>query len=73
MIMAFLLTVYIDGASHESSGIAVFRDIYRCEEFGDAIERSANSIRAGGRYFYENKVQTLCLPKYVPEDTRFWD
>jgi len=44
MVMAFLLTVYIDGASHESSGIAVFRDIYRCEEFGDAIERKAPTV-----------------------------
>ena len=51
-------------------------DIYRCEQFATAIEKTANSTFVGNRVFYENKdslTEAKCLPQFVPQKTKFWD
>tara|TARA_R100000908_G_C3692717_1_gene106415 strand:- start:12 stop:251 length:240 start_codon:yes stop_codon:yes gene_type:complete len=76
-ILAFVLTVTMDGKVYDMGpGLAVFRDIYRCEQFATAIEKTANSTYVGNRVFYENKenlTQAKCLPQFVPQRTKFWD
>tara|TARA_R110002050_G_scaffold159077_5_gene288447 strand:- start:1002 stop:1223 length:222 start_codon:yes stop_codon:yes gene_type:complete len=73
MILAFILTVYVDGELHNMGGTAAFRDVYQCELFGSAIEKSGNTTIAGNNSFYRDRVQTFCLPKFVSKDTKFWD
>jgi|TARA_R110000751_G_scaffold94180_1_gene183791 hypothetical protein len=76
-ILAFVLTVTVSGQTYDmGNGLAVFRDIYRCEQFATAIEKTANSTFVGNRVFYENKeslTQAKCLPQFVPLKTKFWD
>ena len=76
-ILAFVLIVTMDGEVYDmGNGLAVFRDIYRCEQFATAIEKTANSTFVGNRVFYENKdslTEAKCLPQFVPQKTKFWD
>ena len=76
-ILAFVLTITVNGQNYDmGNGLAVFRDIYRCEQFATAIEKTANSTFVGNRVFYENKenlTQAKCLPQFVPQKTKFWD
>ena len=76
-ILAFVLTLTVNGQNYDmGNGLAVFRDIYRCEQFATAIEKTANSTFVGNRVFYENKenlTRAKCLPRFVPQETKFWD
>ena len=76
-ILAFVLTVTMGGEPYNlGNGLAAFRDIYRCEEFARAVEKSANSTYVGGRLYYEkrgNLTEVKCLPQFVPKETKFWD
>ena len=76
-ILAFVLTITVNGQNYDmGNGLAVFRDIYRCEQFATAIEKTANSIFVGNRVFYEKKenlTEAKCLPQFVPQKTKFWD
>ena len=37
MFLAFILVILIDGATHETAGVAAFRDITRCKFFAKEI------------------------------------
>ena len=76
-VLAFVLTLTMGGEPYSlGNGLAAFQDIYRCEEFARAVEKSANSTYVGGRLYYEKRsdlTEAKCLPQFVPVNTRFWD
>tara|TARA_R110001592_G_scaffold246357_1_gene508090 strand:- start:3356 stop:3571 length:216 start_codon:yes stop_codon:yes gene_type:complete len=67
MIMAFLLVVVVDGATVTTEEM-LFKDIYRCNRFANAIERGES---ASGRhpYKWQENISAYCIPKMVSEDT----
>ena len=73
MVLAFILVVLIDGATHETAGMAAFRDITRCKFFAKEIETTGQTWASERVYKYNTKIEAYCVPKFLPKDTKFWD
>ena len=71
MIMAFLLVVVVDGTVVTSEEM-LFKDIYRCNRFANAVERGES---ASGRqpYKWQENISAYCVPKMVAENTEIFE
>ena len=67
MIMAFLLVVVVNGAVVTSEEM-LFKNIYRCNKFANAVERG-ESASDRQPYKWQENISAYCVPKMVSEDT----
>ena len=67
MIMAFLLVVVVNGAVVTSEEM-LFKDIYRCNKFANAVERG-ESASDRQPYKWQENISAYCVPKMVDEET----
>jgi len=67
MIMAFLLTVIVDGVTVSTPDM-LFEDVYECNKFANAIERG--ELGPNQRpYKWQENITAHCVPKMVRENT----
>jgi len=67
MIMAFLLTVIVDGATVSTPDM-LFENVYECNKFANAIERG--ELGPNQRpYKWQENISSHCVPKMVREGT----
>ena len=71
VIMVFLLVVVVNGAVVTSEEM-LFKDIYRCNKFANAVERGESS---SGRqpYKWQENISAYCVPKMVNEETEIFE
>ena len=67
MIIAFLLVVVVNGAVVTSEEM-LFKDIYRCNKFANAVERG-ESASDRQPYKWQENISAYCVPKMVGEET----
>ena len=67
MIMAFLLVVVVNGAVVTSEEM-LFKNIYRCNKFANAVERGESSSDRQP-YKWQENISAYCVPKMVGEET----
>jgi len=61
MLMAFLLVVVVDGEIVTTDEM-LFKDIYRCNRFANAVERG-ESASDRQPYKWQENISAYCLPK----------
>ena len=67
MIMAFLLTVIVDGVTVSTPDM-LFEDVYECNKFANAVERG--ELGPNQRpYKWQENITAHCVPKMVREGT----
>ena len=71
MIMAFLLLVVVDGTVVTSEEM-LFKDIYRCNRFANAVERG-ESASDRQPYKWQENISAYCVPKMVAENTEIFE
>jgi len=71
MIMAFLLVVVVNGAVVTSEEM-LFKDIYRCNKFANAVERGESSSDRQP-YKWQENISAYCVPKMVNEETEIFE
>jgi len=71
MIMAFLLVVVVDGTVVTSEEM-LFKDIYRCNRFANAVERG-ESASDRQPYKWQENISAYCVPKMVAENTEIFE
>ena len=67
MLMAFLLVVVVDGEIVTTDEM-LFKDIYRCNRFANAVERG-ESASDRQPYKWQENISAYCLPRMVSKDT----
>tara|TARA_B110000037_G_C16946012_1_gene434787 strand:- start:318 stop:533 length:216 start_codon:yes stop_codon:yes gene_type:complete len=71
MLMAFLLVVVVDGEIVTTDEM-LFKDIYRCNRFANAVERG-ESASDRQPYKWQENISAYCLPKMVSKDTELFE
>ena len=71
MLMAFLLVVVVDGEIVTTDEM-LFKDIYRCNRFANAVERG-ESASDRQPYKWQENISAYCLPKMVDKDTELFE
>ena len=73
MVVAFILVVLVDGAAHETGVVAAFKDITRCKYFAKEIETTGQTWATERLFKYNTQIEAICVPRFLPKDTKFWD
>jgi|TARA_R110000803_G_C11925441_1_gene314831 hypothetical protein len=71
MLMAFLLVVVVDGEIVTTDEM-LFKDIYRCNRFANAVERG-ESASDRQPYKWQENISAYCLPRMVDKDTELFE
>tara|TARA_R110000824_G_scaffold195707_3_gene378590 strand:- start:490 stop:705 length:216 start_codon:yes stop_codon:yes gene_type:complete len=71
MLMAFLLVVVVDGEIVTTDEM-LFKDIYRCNRFANAVERG-ESASDRQPYKWQENISAYCIPKMVDKDTELFE
>jgi|TARA_R100000541_G_C1885172_1_gene82837 hypothetical protein len=71
MLMAFLLVVVVDGEIVTTDEM-LFKDIYRCNRFANAVERG-ESASDRQPYKWQENISAYCIPKMVSKDTELFE
>tara|TARA_R110000850_G_scaffold119381_1_gene236673 strand:+ start:385 stop:600 length:216 start_codon:yes stop_codon:yes gene_type:complete len=71
MLMAFLLVVVVDGEIVTTDEM-LFKDIYRCNRFANAVERG-ESASDRQPYKWQENISAYCLPRMVSKDTELFE
>jgi len=67
MVMAFLLTVVVDGVTVSTDDM-LFKDVYRCNTFANAVERGELGPNKHP-YVWQENITAYCVPKMVELST----
>ena len=70
-LMAFLLVVVVDGEIVTTDEM-LFKDIYRCNRFANAVERG-ESASDRQPYKWQENISAYCLPRMVDKDTELFE
>lgn len=70
MIMAFLLVVVIDGEVVTTDDM-LFRSIYTCNKYANAVERG-ESASDRQPYVWQENISAYCIPKMASDETELF-
>ena len=71
LILAFLLVVVVDNEVVSDEKM-LFKNVYRCNLFADAIETGKTRYR-DRRFNPQQKVTAYCIPRRVENTETFYD
>jgi hypothetical protein len=70
MILAFALIVIIEDVEQQPS---YWANVYRCNEFAEAIEHQKTSPRSRKREYGQQNITAFCKPVWVPKNQELLD
>ena len=71
MLMVFLLVVVVNGETVTSEDM-LFKDIYRCNNFANAVERGETASERQP-YKWQENISAYCVPKMIDENTSLFN
>ena len=71
MIMALMLIVVVDGTVVTTEDM-LFKDIYRCNNFANAVERGETASERQP-YKWQENISAYCVPKMIDENTSLFN